>query len=436
MYGGGSFTLYNKTLPGTYVNVISAAKANVSFGDRGTVAVPLILDWGIDGEVFEVTTEDFQKNSLTLFGYEYTHAKLKDVREIFRNALTGVFYKVNTGAKATGTVAPLTATAKYKGTRGNDIKIVIASNVDNAGYFDVSTYIGSNKVETQTVNLVEKLVSNDFVVFSGIGTPVATAGLTLSGGTTVAPTGTEYQTFLNKIESSDFNTLVCPTDNSTLIALFVAFTKRMRDEQGVKFQTVVYRNYADYEGIVSVENTVTDSGANAYSLVYWTGGAEASCPVNETIQNKTYDGEYTVDTNYTQTQLTNGLKAGKFLFHKVKSTVKVLDDINTFISYTDTKTSDFSINQIIRIVDQMANDIAILFNNYKLGKAPNDELGRTAFWNDVLTYNRELEKIRCLENVSADEITVTKIDKKSVSLFNPIEPVVAMGKLYVTIQVA
>ena len=41
-------------------------------------------------------------------------------------------------------------------------------------------------------------------------------------------------------------------------ALFVSFTRRMREEAGVKFQTVLYRTDADYEGVISVQNSAQE----------------------------------------------------------------------------------------------------------------------------------------------------------------------------------
>ena len=46
------------------------------------------------------------------------------------------------------------------------------------------------------------------------------------------------------------------------------------------------------------------------------------------------DGEYTIKADYTQTELKNAIAAGEFVFHKVGSEVKVLSDINSFVSIT------------------------------------------------------------------------------------------------------
>ena len=67
--GGGTFVVQNKVLPGAYINFVSAANANATLSDRGIAAMPLELDWGVDNEVFEVTSEDFITKSLEIFGY-------------------------------------------------------------------------------------------------------------------------------------------------------------------------------------------------------------------------------------------------------------------------------------------------------------------------------------------------------------------------------
>ena len=144
----------------------------------------------------------------------------------------------------------------------------------------------------------------------------------------------------------------------------------MREENGVKFQTVLFRyTKADHEGVISVENGLAAAKDDA-SLVYWTAGAEAACEVNRSLTNVTYDGELDVDAEYTQTQLEEAIKSGKLIFHKVNDEIRLLTDINTFVSVTDEKSADFSSNQTVRVLDQIGNDIAALFNRKYLSKYP------------------------------------------------------------------
>ncbi len=432
MLGGGSFTTQNKVLPGAYINFVSVARADATLSDRGICAIPMELNWGVDGEVFTVENSDFEKNSLKIFGYSYDADEVLNIREVFKHAMTLHIYRLNTGVKATNTFA----TALYSGTRGNDIKIVIQANADDEAKFDVITYIGTTKVDTQTVALATELVANSYVTFKSTATLAATAGVALEGGTNLATiTGTEYQTALDKLESYSFNTLGCISTTELIKALFVAYTKRMRDEVGVKFQTVIYNYVADYEGIINVKNKVTDSGKAESSAVYWVVGAEAGCAVNKSNTNLTYDGEYTIDVNYKQSELETAINAGEFAFHKVGTTVRVLSDINSFTTFVSDKNSDFSLNQVIRILDQIGNDIAVLFNTRYLGKIQNNEAGRVSFWNDIVTYNKELETLNAVENFKSEDVVVLAgTDKRSVVVTNAVQPVCAMEKLYMTVM--
>jgi len=127
---------------------------------------------------------------------------------------------------------------------------------------------------------------------------------------------------------------------------------------------------------------------------------------------------------------------GKFIFHKVGDNVRVLEDINTFISVTDEKSSDFSSNQTIRVLDQIANDIATLFNSKYLGNVPNDESGRISLWNDIVTHHQEIQTIRAIEDFEPDQVTVEKGNsKKAVVVNDVITPVNAMSRLYMTVVV-
>ncbi len=426
--GGGTFLTQNKVLPGSYINFVSAAKATATLSDRGIAAMALELDWGIDGDVFKVETGDFQKNSLKIFGYPYTHQKLKGLRDLFKNIKTGYFYKLNSGTKATC----IYATAKYSGGRGNDIKIVIAKNAEDSNKYDVSTLIETVKVDIQTVSSMAGLKENDFVVFTSSETIALTSGISLEGGTNgAAITGAEYQTFLDKVESYSFNTLGCVSTDSNVKNLFVEFTKRMRNDCGIKFQTVLYRTAGDFEGVINLQNDVRNE--EAASLVYWVAGIAAGCAVNKSNTNKVYDGEYDVNVDYKQSELEAALKSGKFILHRVGDSVRVLKDINSFVSYTDEKSNDFSSNQTIRVLDQIANDIAVIFNDVYNGNVPNDVAGRSLFWNDIVKHHKELEKIRAIENFKAEDVVVSRGDtKKSVVVQDIVTVTNAMEQLYMT----
>ena len=77
--------------------------------------------------------------------------------------------------------------------------------------------------------------------------------------------------------------------------------------------------------------------------------------------------------------------------HLVGDQTRVLTDINTFVSVTDEKSVDFSSNQVMRVLDQIANDIASLFNSKYLGKVQNDASGRVSLWSDIVAHHTQLQ---------------------------------------------
>lgn len=431
--GGGTFIAQNKVLPGAYINFVSLAAASATLSDRGIAAIGLETDWGVSGSIIEVTNGDFQKNSLNIFGYSYDNAKLKGLRDLFLNVHTLFCYRLNGGgSKATCTYA----TAKYAGTRGNDLKIVIAVNADDNTKWDVSTVLGTSIMDTQTVADATGLVSNDWVDFDSTATLAATAGTALAGGTNSTVDGAAHQAFLDKLESKSFNALGCLSTTDAIKGLYINYCKRLRDDMGKKFQAVVYGKAADYEGVVNVKNAVTDTGASASELVYWVTGIIAGTAVNASALNKKYDGEYAVNVDYTQTQLENAIKAGEFTLHQVGDDVRVLSDINSLVTTSDTKGDVFKDNQTIRVIDQIANDIAVLFNTKYLGVVPNDNAGRISLWADIVQHHMNLNKIRAIENFSDTDVTVAQGEtKKAVVVNDAVTVVNAMEKLYMTVTI-
>lgn len=434
--GGGTWSTQNKILPGYYVNFSSAARASSALSERGTVAIPLVLDWGPTDTVISITSADFQKDSMKLLGYPFDAPEMLPLREIFKNANTVLAYRLaNAPAAAENTYA----TAKYAGTRGNDIKISIAENIDNPDTYDVSTYVESSLVDTQNVSTAADLVENDYVIFKSSASLAAQTGVPLTGGTNGSGvTGEQYQTFLDKIESYSFHALGCPSSESNIIGLFVAFTKRMRDEVGAKFKTIVFQTAADYEGVINVDNEATGGDASKYGLVYWVTGAEAGCEVNASNTNKAYDGEYTIDVDYTQAELEAGIKAGKYMLHNVNGSIRVLDDINSLTTLTDEKGADFQSNQTIRVCDQIANDVANLFATRYLGTVPNDASGRISLWNDICKIYEALETRRAIENFDSESVQVEQGEtrKSVVCNVSGLNIINAMSQLYMSVVIA
>lgn len=430
--GGGTFTVQNKILPGAYINFVSAANASASLSDRGVAAIGFAVGWGKSGEIMEISSADLQKNSMSLFGCAYTDDKLRDLREVFLNATTVLAYRLDDleGAKAYCALG----TAKCAGTKGNSLRVSVKASETESGKFEVTTLMGNSAEDVQTAASAEELIDNDFIVFNKSGT-LSAGTFSFEGGTDGEIGETAHQKFLDKLENYSFNALGCVSDDDAVKRLYVSFCRRMRDEVGKKFQCVVQGFAADYEGVINVKNTASDS-ENAAALVPWATGVAAGTAVNKSALNKRYDGEYAPDTDYKQSDLEKAIAAGEFTLHRVGSEVRVLQDINSLVTVTDTKGELFKDNQTIRVIDQIGNDIAVIFSTKYLGNVPNDKAGRVSLWSDIVKHHRQLMDIRAIEDFSEDDVTVEQGDsKKSVVVTDYVTVVNAMAKLYMTVTI-
>lgn len=125
-WGAGAIEQMQQTVPGFYCD-IDVSLSEQPRAVRGYVAVPVELNWGGDGEVIRVTLDDYQRRTKEIFGYSYGSPELKYIDEVFRGGAVEVYlYRLNSGVKATSDIG----TARYSGTLGNEIQVVIEENPD------------------------------------------------------------------------------------------------------------------------------------------------------------------------------------------------------------------------------------------------------------------------------------------------------------------
>ena len=426
-FGGGTWVTQNKVIPGAYINVVSAGIASAALSDRGIATMPLELDWGPEDKIFKVTTGDMQKYSKKIFGYGYTDEKMKGLRDLFAGGTLVLYaYRLNGGGvKAANDYA----TAKYTGIRGNDIKISIAKDIDDPDSWNVTTYLDTSRIEVQNVKKAADLKDNDYVSFKTESMELAAvASAALTGGTNGTVDGDAHAKYLEKAEAYGFNTMgVAITDEPTK-KLYIAYVKRMRDEVGKKFQLVLYKSDADYMGVISAPNKTLWSEASA---VYWVTGVECATAINKSCEGKVYDGEFNIES--IDNDLEDYIKKGQLVLDRNNDEIEILSDINTHITLTEECNGDFCDNQTIRIVDELANQDALIFKTRYRGKFPNDEPGRSSLKSDLCSIREQMQKMRALENFKREDVTVEKGEtKKSVVVENEVQVVNTMSIMYMT----
>lgn len=424
-WGGGIYTVQNKILPGAYFKFESEAGTNNVFSDRGTVALVELLSWGPSG-ITTLTRSDFIKNSEKILGYEYTHEKMKSFRELFYGAEKVILYRLGSGVQASNA----NAQAIYAGVRGNDLSIAIAAKESQ---FVVTTKLKGVVVDEQIVGAADELVANDWVTFTATELRATSEDTPLTGGTNGTALAKDHQNALSILESYSFDVLVCTSSDELIRKLYEEWTKYAIGELGKYHQLVVHKDTTvNNKYVVSVHNTVKDAGAPAYALVYYVAGIEAACAVNKDLTAHDYMGEYMIDGDISQAELVTLEKQGQLVFHRVDNQFTILNDLNTFKNWADDTEANFRYNQVIRVLNQRANDVQKLFTKYYLGKAGIDAAARMLFKNDLVS-NMEKGLLRVgavMDYVSDDTIVERGEQSRSYYVRERIKPNMAVTHLY------
>lgn len=438
---GGTWTIQNKTRAGVYIRFTTAAPAGLTPGERGVVAICEPLSWGPIGEVNAI---DSNSDLVPLTGYAYGDSHLRFLTEMFKgtNRSSGpsqvLLYRpaATSSAKAAVTSGNLTATAQYDGTRGNDITIVIIALT--GGEYTVNTVVDGVIVDSQVGTTVASLTDNAWVKFTGSGNLAATAGAALTGGANGTVSATGHASFLTAIEPYKFDIIAYDGTDSTTLTAYINFIKRIADENGQYAQLVAKAASADSRFVIDVESKATLADGtvlNENEVVWWVAGAQAGAQYNESLTFAQYPGAVAC-TALTNAQYISGLAAGKFLLVSDNSVVKVESDINSLVSVSDDIGSIYKKNRIMRLCNQIANDIYAEFTNY-IGAVNNDEEGRSRFKGAVVGYLLDIEAGGGIQNFDPDDVEVLPGNAIDAILINiAIQAVDSVEKIYMTIEVS
>lgn len=433
---GGTWTSQNKIRPGAYINFKSKKKDTVLLGERGIATMALTLPWGPEKQVITIHADDDLSRVL---GINIADESALLIREVFKKAKTLLLYRLNEGAKATATLDTLTITAKYEGTKGNNITVVIQNSIDNVGSFEVITMFEGNKVDKQLGKTISDLKANSYVDFKGTGDLKASAGVPLKGGDDGTVTNQSYTDYLAAIEPYEFHTMGIPTKDSSIKAVATTFIKRLKEE-GRQVQLVL-ENYheADSENVISVKNGVVLSDGTIMTsdkAVAFITGAAAGANVNKSNTYLEYPGAIDVDTKYTNREIEEALLNGEVIFTISNRRIVIEQDINTFKSFTSDKGKDYRKNRVVRTLFEVNNGIRLLWETNYIGEGDNDEDGRNLFKKDIIKFLEKLQGIGAVENVIPEDVEIERgQDKDSTVAVIGVQPIDAMEKLYMTVEV-
>ncbi|MGG4171642.1 phage tail sheath family protein [Bacillus safensis] len=445
---GGTFTPgTEKKRPGIYFNFKTTAQQRITLGDRGTVALPITMSWGEPKTFISISgIEDLNKK----VGLNIDDKSLLLFREAKKKAQTVLLYRLNEGEPAKAQMSEnFNVLANYGGQKGNEVTIQVTENVLDSSKRDVVTYVGTDIVDKQVVTDVKELKQNKYVSFSGEGEVTITAGVTLSGGKNGVPSVADYTAFLEAAETEYFDVIALPNNTSEqLKATFVAFVKRLRDDQGRKVQGVLPNYAADHEGIINVTSGVLLEDGTEITpakATAWVAGASAGANFNQSLTFVEYEGAVDTLERLDNDQVEYRLSQGEFLFtfDARDRTVSVEKDINSLTSYTTEKNKTFAKNKIIRVLDAINNDLTReLKDLIKLRKANGNDIpasddGLQLVKTLITQYLTQLQDGSGITGFDSEtDITISLNEDRDGFLIDlAVQPVDAAEKFYFNVEV-
>lgn len=452
MPAGGTWTVQNKKRPGAYINFVSVPAPIGSIGSRGIMTCCLPMTWGAEGEVIELTGEELLNGKST--------AKIGcnafDTEESlpYRLALAGCYkaliYRADTGGKKASKVlnADLTIGAKYAGSTGNSISVVIVKDKPAVGKFTVNILFKGVQKESFVIEKTTDLanVESEWVDFEIIDEPKldvpVTAGQTLENGTNGTVTGSAvYPEYFKAIEGRQWQCLAINSTDGTVAPLIVDFIKLLKYTRGRKVQGVVY-NYidADDDAIISVDQGYkTDLETITTDLFpLFAASISAGANVNESNTAKVIEGAVSIINPVAEEDIEDALSQGRFILtYRQDGAVCIEQDINTLHTFTPDKGYAFSKNRVTRCLDEIGNTTALIFNRNYCGKVDNNDNGRNLFKSEIISLMDDLVAIGAIQNFDgAADITVLPGESvDSVVVDIAVQPVDSMEKLYMTVNV-
>ena len=398
----------NKIIPGVYQRYSSNAGVTIQPSTRGIVTIPLALSWGPVGVV---QTIDAGADLTPYTGYDSIDAHNRWAQEMLKGTnRTSAPYRIllyrlsGTGGKeATVTTGSLTATAKYPGTRGNDITIVVTDLTEPEDSFQVSTVVDGRIVDSQIIETINQLVTNDWVSFSGTGAPTATVGAPLTGGVDPTAAATDYSGYLTAIEPYRFDAMVYDGSDATVKTAMLSFIKRYFDDNGRQGQLVA----ADLTNPDSrwannvIDSVRMDDGTELtpQQVCWWAGGALAGAQYNEDLTGANYPGAVAVITKRTRSELEAAIQAGQWVLQDDDNgTVSVVYDINSLVTYTSDITEPYHLNRTMRVAMVSGNDINDRFSTRFKGVENNDNAGRMNIKSALVNYLLTMQDNRGIQN--------------------------------------
>jgi hypothetical protein len=328
------------------------------------------------------------------------------------------------------TNAPLSITLGDRGTVVllQEMSVGLVGEIYVISAIDTSQYpVGATAADKLLVN--EALKGAKTVIVYNLGSAHTEAVIT---------------TALSALRTVDFDVLIYPyagvgfTANQLAIATWV---KAMVNDEGVGIQCVLADYVADSEFIINVTHGVELADGTVLTTAQctsWAGGVTAGASIYQSNTGRKYVGAIDVVPRMTKTEMETAITAGEFIFKvDTAQNVTAVYDINSLTTVTVDKNKKFKKNRFIRTNNGINNDINEIFESNFKGKVDNNPDGRSIQRAAYIEYFNELQRLRAIQNFTAEDVTVEPgTDSDAVVVNCYIQQIDSTEKMYMTVNLA
>jgi len=344
---GGVFQSQNKVRAGAYINFESVPKPMTKVGTRGIATIAIPLTWG-DTLTELYSTDLTDGSSLAKVGLDVTDEEALILRKLLTHTYKAFIYRLDAGGKqAEATVGTKKFTAKYAGTFGNNIEIVVLQNLyaytgtttgnfytneelangtilygdegldtaigvvtaysntdgikitvgegteetvsvatSDAITYTVQTIVNGVKKDQQTVKDGSGLVDNAYVVFDESTALQVTAGTPLTGGTDGTVADTAYTAYFAEMGKHKFDTMGLPYATSkAVLDAGKLFITQQNEDYGRKCKLVVLKSATDSDYVINSINGYKIVGETVTPEIFVAEvtGLDAGAAINESL---------------------------------------------------------------------------------------------------------------------------------------------------------
>lgn len=209
----------------------------------------------------------------------------------------------------------------------------------------------------------------------------------------------DYSEAMKQLETIKFDYLAIPGIDSAAATTVSIWVKQLRDNKDIKVKAVLPNCAADHEGIINfATDNIVSKGATYAAKDYCSriAGILAGLPL--TISS-TYQvlGEVDDVPHFTKAEFDKAIDAGSLVLINDGEKVKIARGVNSLVTTTATKGSDFKKIKIVDTMDMIHSDIKRTAEDSYVGKVPNTYDNKCLLITAIKAYFEELEEQQLLD---------------------------------------